>query len=249
MVVGSALERDPIDPVRLAEICQRAENEYVGVRCGIMDQLTSAAGRAGHALMIDCRTHEVEPVPVPDHLHVLVIDSAVSRGLGDSAYNERRAQCEAAARALGVQALRDVALGDLEAHENDMDEPVFRRARHVVTENDRVRETAGALRSGDEDSLRRLFEESHRSYAQDFEASTPEVDRLVDIAMATPGVIAARLTGGGFGGCTVNLVAAERAHDAARRIVQRYALATGKRSRTWVSRAADGARAMAAGPG
>ncbi|MGH2820172.1 MAG: galactokinase [Actinomycetota bacterium] len=247
VAVASALVRGSLDPVRLAEICQRAENEYVGVRCGIMDQLTSAAGREGHALLIDCRSHDLEPVPVPGDLSVLVIDSAVSRGLGDSAYNERRAQCEEAARALGVPALRDATVDDLERGARAMDEVVYRRARHVVTENARVHESAEALRAGDAEALRRLFEDSHRSYAQDFEASSSEIDRLVAVAGATPGVVAARLTGGGFGGSTVNLVVSERAQEAARHIVQRYAVATGLRARAWISRASPGAGPLAVG--
>jgi galactokinase len=226
--------------VTLAGICQRAENVYVGVETGIMDQLASAAGRAGHALLIDCRTNHVEPVPLPAGVAVLVIDSTVRRGLGDSEYNERRAQCAEAARLLGVASLRDATARDLERL-GDEGEVVFRRARHVVTENERVGAVVHALREGRLDVVGELFRASHRSLAADYEVSVPELDALAQAAWETPGVIGARLTGAGFGGCTVNLVPADDAEAVAGEVADRYTRATSTRARWWVSSAAAGA--------
>jgi galactokinase len=231
--------RVPIDSVRLAEICRRAENAYVGVDVGIMDQLASAAGRAGHALRIDCRSNAVEAVPVPAEVAILLVDSGLRRDLGDSAYNERRAQCRAAADALGLSSLRDAtpeALAD--AH---LDDVRLRRARHVVTENQRVLTSVAALRAGDLDAVGRMLYASHSSLATDFEVSTPELDALVAIASDTKGVFGARLTGAGFGGCTVNLVARDHAHEAGAAILERYEARRAVRGRYWVSRPAAGA--------
>jgi galactokinase len=241
VAIASAVVVEPLEPVRMAKVCQRAENVHVGVQSGIMDQLASAAGRSGHALLIDCLDISIEAVEMPDSLMVVVIDSAVQRGLADSGYNERRKQCDAAAAAMGVASLRDADGDLLESHRGGMDDIIYRRARHVIGENRRVIETVAALRAADEEALSRLFEESHRSYSQDFEASTPEVDALVGVAVDTPGVIAARLTGGGFGGCTVNLVLEDRAKAAAEEILRSYRTLTGLEGRAWVSRPAEGA--------
>jgi len=241
VVIASALLRAPIDPVRLARVCRRAENEYVGVKSGIMDQLASVGGRAGRALLIDCRDETFRTLPLPDHVRVVLIDSGVKRELDDSSYNERRDECETAADVLGVASLRDADLGLLERHAGQLDEVVFRRARHVITENERVVETAAALETGDLSRIADLFDGSHRSLAGDFEVSTPEVDTLVAIARRTPGVLATRLTGAGFGGCTVQLVEESRAEAAAADIARRYTEATGHEARWWVSDAADGA--------
>lgn len=240
VAIASALVAEPLEPVRMAKICRRAENAYVGVQSGIMDQLASAAGRSGHALLIDCRDVSVEAVEVPAGLRVVVIDSAVQRGLAESGYNERRKQCEAAATALGVASLRDADDELLESHLGRMGDLVYRRARHVIGENERVKTTVAALRTADFERLGRLFDDSHRSFAQDFEASTPEVDSLVKVARETDGVVAARLTGGGFGGCTVNLVLEGRAEDAAAEILSGYGALTGLQGRAWVSEPADG---------
>ena len=189
------------DPVETALICQRAEQIACGVPCGLMDQLTSLAGVAGHALLIDFRTLAVEPVPLPPDLSVVIVHSGQERELATSAYAERREQLEAAQRVVGP--LRDASPGDLDA----IADPVVRaRARHVVTENARVLRFADALRSGDLSAAGALMVEAHASFRDDFEASTPVVDALVDRLVATPGVYGARLTGGGFGGCVVALV-------------------------------------------
>ena len=239
--VACALLQESLEPLELARICRRAENHYVGVQSGIMDQLASAAGRGGYALLIDCRGETVRPVSFPGHLRVLVIDSGVRRGLGDSAYNERRAQCEDAARALGVASLRDVDLDLLERHRGDLTEIVYRRARHVVTENERVLAAVTVLEDGRLHELGPLFEESHRSLRDDYEVSTPELDSLVRLAGETSGVLGARLTGAGFGGCTVQLVEESRAEAAAGEIAARYERKTRRRARFWISRPADGA--------
>jgi galactokinase len=225
----------------MAKICRRAENVYVGIQSGIMDQLASAAGRSGCALLIDCRDITVETVEVPDRLRVVVIDSAVQRGLAESGYNERRKQCEAAASIMGVASLRDADGELLESHRERMDDVIYRRARHVIGENGRVMDTVAALRTADFERLGRLFDDSHRSYARDFEASTPEIDSLVEVAQDTDGVVAARLTGGGFGGCTVNLVVEGRSEEAAAEILSGYQALTGLQGRVWVSEPADGA--------
>jgi galactokinase len=244
VAVASATAGSPLEPARLASVCRRAENVYVGTQSGIMDQLASAAGRAGHALLLDCRDVTIRPVPLPDGVAVLVVDSGVRRSLTDSSYNERAAECAAAAAAIGVSSLRDTSLERLE-QARELDDVLARRARHVVTENARVLAAADALASGRVGELGPLFRASHESLARDYEVSTPELDALVAIAEQTDGVIAARLTGAGFGGCTVNLVRTDAAHEAGDAIVERYERETGCDSRFWVSGAADGAGPVA----
>jgi galactokinase len=204
-----------------------------------MDQLTSAAGRAGRALLIDCRDNSIEPVTVPDSVAIVVIDSGVRRRLGASVYNERRAQCRSAAAALGVASLRSATLNDIGRAR--LDDVTLRRARHVVTENQRVLSAAEALRRRDVRALGPLLYASHESLARDYEVSAPELDALVAAARATPGVFGGRLTGAGFGGCTVNLVDGTLAPEAAADIVRRYRNETGRLARSWVTRPADGA--------
>ena len=240
-IAKAILAGDP-GPLAIARMCRRAENVYVGARTGIMDQLAATACKRGSALFIDCRDETFEPVVLPDEVAVVVIDSAVRRRLVSSGYNDRRADCERAAAALGVDSLRDARLEDVEAAE--MADDARRRARHVVTENDRVLRAVAALGAGDLTETGRLFAASHRSMSEDFENSTPEVDSLVAIAKETPGVVAARMTGGGFGGCTVNLVRVGGEGAAAEAIAAAYERATGKRARYWSSRPAAGASAL-----
>ena len=242
VALALTLSPEPMDAVELARLCQRAENDHVGVRSGIMDPLVSAAAEAGSALFIDCRSLETERVQVPDALRILVVDSGQRRELTAGDYNRRREQCEAAATALGVPALRDATLAEL--HSALLPEPLGRRARHVISENARVREAREALRHDDRRALGRLFAESHRSLAEDFDVSTPELDALVDVARATPGIVASRMTGAGFGGCTVSLVEADAAASAGSRIVAEYARRTGRTARWWVSRAGAGALSL-----
>jgi galactokinase len=243
VAVALAVADEVLDAVTLARICRRAENVYVGVDSGILDQLASAAARAGHALLIDCRDDSVEPVPVPEPLAVVVIHSGVQRGLTATAYNERRAECRRAAGKLGLSTLREASVHDVEQGLSD-DDIARRRARHVVTENGRVLDAARALRDGAFDQLGELFAASHRSLANDYEVSSRELDDLVSAAWSTPGVVAARLTGAGFGGCTVNLVQRARADEIAAEIARRYVEATERRPRWWVSRPAAGARVL-----
>lgn len=184
----------------LAALCRRAEHRASGVPCGIMDQLASAAGVPGHALLIDCSALTVRPVPIPDTVAIVVVHSGEARSLVDSAYAERSAQCAAAEAFVGP--LRDASLGAVDAIEDPV---VRRRARHVVTENTRVLDAADALERGDAETMGRLMIESHASLRDDFDVSTPTLDGLVDRLVATPGVYGARLTGAGFGGCVVAL--------------------------------------------
>ena len=190
-------------PMELALACQRAEHLASGVPSGVMDQLASVLGEPGHALLIDFSSLDVEPVPVPDGVDVVVVHSGETRALVGSAYAERRAQCEAAAEIIGP--LRQASLDDVARLDDDV---VRRRARHVVTENQRVLDFAAALRAGDLAGAGRLMAASHASLARDFEVSTPRLDALVAELSATPGVYGARLTGAGFGGCAVALAQA-----------------------------------------
>ena len=237
VAIAQAVLREYPGHLAVARMCRRAENVYCGTQSGIMDQLTATAAVADHALLIDCLDETFDAVVVPYDLTVLVIDSAVRRKLADSGYNERRAECSRAAAALGVETLRDAHLEDIEG----LGEPERSRARHVVTENERVRAVVAALRSEETDALGALFAESHRSLAEDFAVTTPEVDVLVEVASGTHGVVAARMTGGGFGGCIVCLVERGGAKAAGDQIVARYADATELRARYWISRPASGA--------
>ncbi|MCL4393766.1 MAG: galactokinase [Chloroflexi bacterium] len=199
--------------VDLALMCQRVENEFVGVKTGIMDQFISALARAGTALLVDCRALTYEHVPMPKGAVVVVCDTTTRRGLVGSEYNARRAECEDGARRMGVPLLRDVSLADFERWKKQLPPIVAKRCRHIVTENARVLNAAAAMRSNDLATLGRLMNESHTSLKDDYQVSSPALDVMVEIARLQEGCLGARLTGAGFGGCTVNLVAepAERA--------------------------------------
>ncbi|MFL5582725.1 MAG: galactokinase [Gemmatimonadaceae bacterium] len=235
---ASAIEWRPAPMARLA---QRAENGWVGVNCGIMDQLISAAGTEGHALLIDCRSLEVRPVPIPASSAVVVLDTATRRGLVDSAYNERRAQCERAAHFFGVRALRDVDASTFGERAARLDAVTRRRARHVISENERTLAAAEALAAGDVRAVGVLMDESHESLRDDFEVSRPELDRMVELAREHEGCWGARMTGAGFGGCAVALVSAVAAEEFAADVADRYAEATGLRPAAYVCRASQGA--------
>jgi UDPglucose--hexose-1-phosphate uridylyltransferase len=212
-LVARTLSGAELEAPRLARLCQQAENEFVGVQCGIMDPFVSLAARAGHALFLDCRSLEHEHIPLPLGEYVVAIcHSGVRHALVASEYNLRRRQCQAGVEALrgafpGIGALRDVTPEQLEACRPRLSPEVHRRCRHVVTENQRVLESAAALRRGDLGLFARLMDEAHASLRDDYQVSCPEIDLLVHLARRQPGVLAARLTGAGFGGCTVNLVA------------------------------------------
>jgi galactokinase len=224
----------------MARIALRAENQWVGLQCGIMDQLASAAGRRDHAILIDCRSLELQPIAIPERLRVVVLDTTTRRDLTTSSYNERQEECAAAARAYGVAALRDVRPADLATRPPGISDVAFRRARHVVTENARVLEMTSALRDQDLRRITTLMDESHRSLREDFEVSAPSLDAMVDAAQRA-GSVGARMTGGGFGGCAVALVEAPRADAFVNQTLDRYGKATGMTGRAYVWRAADGA--------
>jgi len=230
-----------LGPTDIALLAQQAENQFVGCQCGIMDQLISARGQAGHALLIDCQSMQARPVPLPPDLAVMIVHSQVARGLVDSAYNERRRQCEAAARHFGVAALRDVDLHRLEAGAAGLDPLVLRRARHIVTENQRTLDAAVALAAGDLQQLGRLMAASHDSMRDDFQITVPAIDHLVGIAQAAlAGEGGARMTGGGFGGCIVALMPGVRVPDVRAVIEAQYRSPEGLPPRVWVCHACDG---------
>jgi galactokinase len=228
-------------PVAMARAAQRAENEWVGVQCGIMDQLISAAGAEGHALLIDCRSLETRLVPVPSDVSVVVLDTGTRRGLVASAYNERRAQCEQAARFFGVSALRDVELTTFAEREQDLDATTRQRARHVITENARTVNAAALLEQGDVRAFGALMDESHVSLRYDFGVSSPELDTMVTIARRHPACFGARMTGAGFGGCAVALVEHAGADAFARSVAAEYETAVGARPAVYVCVASPGA--------
>ncbi len=234
----------PWEPTAMARLCQRAENRWVGVASGLMDQLASARGRQGHAILLDCRTLEPEWVPIPDRAGIVVLDTGTRRELGSSGYHDRRRECEAAALALGVGSLRDVTEPDLRSRAADLPEPLARRARHVVTENARTLAAAEAMRAGDAETVGALMSDSHRSMRDDFELSSEALDAIVEAARSAPGCFGARLTGGGFAGCAVALVDREAVGVFGPAVASAYARATGLTCETYPCRASDGASAL-----
>jgi galactokinase len=194
------------DPLELAKLCQRAERNFVGMPCGIMDQYISIFGRDHSAVEIDCRSLGHRYVTLPDGISFIAVNSMVKHALAGSAYKDRVAECAAACKTLGVESLRDVSPEQFAANEHRLTDPVRRRARHVVTEDGRVNQFVDAAAAGDVTGMGRLMVASHRSLQHDYEVSSPELDFLVDTALTIDGVIGSRMTGGGFGGCTVTLL-------------------------------------------
>jgi galactokinase len=236
----AAVSSVPWDAKRMALAAQRAENKWVGVNCGIMDQLISGVGQAGHAVLIDCRSLATRPVPLPAGTAVVVLDTGTRRELVTSAYNERRAQCEAASRAFGVKVLRDVTVERFTSECGSLDPLARMRARHVITENDRTERAADAMAAGHATLLGQLMNESHESLKDDFAVSSPALDTMVAAAREV-GCFGARMTGAGFGGCAVALVSAD---DATRFVDRTAALYTQRTSITpavYVCQASDGA--------
>ena len=228
-----ALLRDvQIDKTTLATLCQRAENEFVGVRCGIMDPFIACHARAGHALMLDCRTLEYRLSPLPRGVKLVIANTMVRHSLAGGEYNRRRAECEEGAAFFG-RSLRDVTLGDLERERGELAEIVYKRCRHVITENARVLAASVALEQGNLPAFGELMYQSHRSLRDDFEVSCAELDALVDIAGRAPGVYGSRMTGGGFGGCTISLVQEQH--------VEAFREAAGRVAIVYVSGAVEGA--------
>ena len=235
-----------VDRVQLALAAQRAEHEYAGTRCGIMDQFISCNGKAGHALMLDTRNLRFELLPMPANARVVICNTMVKHYLAGGEYNTRREQCEAGVQHLvrslpGIKALRDVTIDDLEKFGADLPEVIFRRCKHVITENDRVQQAAQALRHHDCSAFGALMYASHESLRHDYEVSCSELDIMVEIASKLPGIYGARMTGGGFGGCTVNLVAVDHAEAFRAAIAVRYEAATGQKPEIYISTASEGA--------
>jgi galactokinase len=234
-----------MEPLKLAQLCQRAENEFVGARCGIMDQFIACHGRAGSAVLLDCRTLKHQNVKLPEELQLVICNSMVKHELAAGEYNKRRSECEEGVRLLGairpgVSSLRDVPLKDLEDYKALLPDSVFRRCRHVLTENERTLEMVVALRERDLPQVGKLMFASHASLRDDYEVSCEELDLLVDLARKEPGLIGARMTGGGFGGCTVNLVKKEFVEQFSVKIVTGYEVRAGRRPEVYLSGTANG---------
>jgi galactokinase len=237
----------PLEPMALSLACQRAENAYVGVKSGLMDQFASSLGRHGAALLLDCRSLEHRPVPLPLESHVIVVcDTGSPRRLERSAYNERRAECERGVAALagrepGIRSLRDVDETILERHRDDLDEVTYRRCLHVVRENERVLHFERALGAGDLAAAGELLAASHDSLRDLYEVSSAELDLMVEVVRAVPGVVGTRMTGAGFGGCTVALVERAAVEAVRRAVMDGYPARTGLSPQVWAVEPVDGA--------
>ena len=237
---------ESVDRLELARLCQRAENGYVGVNSGLMDQFASSCGVGGHALLLDCRSLEYRAVPIPDDIRIVVVETGTKRRLVSSEYNERRAQCERGVAVLKgrgepVRSLRDATVTMLDAARDELGDVTYRRCRHVVDENERTLAAVAALEAGDASSLGELFAASHASLRDLYEVSSPELDAAVEIGSATPGVIASRMTGAGFGGCTVNLVRVDSVDRLCAAIDRDYSARTGHTATVYAVEAVDGA--------
>ncbi|AZI14800.1 galactokinase [Avibacterium paragallinarum] len=234
----------PLTDTQIALIGQQAENQFVGANCGNMDQLISALGQKDHLLMIDCRTLETQPTPVPDKVAVMIINSKVKHDLVAGEYNTRRQQCEQAAAFFGVKALRDVSLEQFKKREQELtalDPIVAKRARHVITENARVLAAVEALKQGDLAGLGKLMAQSHESMREDFEITVPQIDYLVGLAqLAIGNTGGARMTGGGFGGCVVVVAPTEKVEAVRSIIVENYEKTTGLKEDFYVCKASEG---------
>ncbi len=243
LVANSGLE---VERRELALLCQQAENEFVGARVGIMDQFVSLFGQQHKALLLDCRSLEFRLLPLPDNVRLIICNTMVKHELASSAYNERREQCEEGVSHLakflpGITALRDVTLEQLEHYGRELSDVVYRRCRHVITENARVLSSAEALEQGDLQRFGELMAASHLSLRDDYEVSCKELDLMVELAREIEGVYGARMTGGGFGGSTVNLVDQHRVHQFRERVAQGYEQATQIRPEIYICHASKGA--------
>lgn len=245
-VLWQALGGWSMDRMTLARYCQEAENRYVGVNCGLMDQFACANGVEDHAVMLDTRSLEMKAVPLPPGTAIVIADTSVRRKLTQSGYNERREDCETAVRLLqslypSIFALRDVSPSQLEAGKTLLPERVYRRARHIVSEIDRVQKALVLLENGDAAGFGRIMVETHRSLKEDYEVSCPELDAMVETALALPGCLGARLTGAGFGGCTVNLVRDDAAQEFIPALAEGYEQRTGLKPKVYLCHASRGA--------
>lgn len=228
----------------LAKLGQVCENSFVGVNSGIMDQMASASGKEGHAMFLDTRTLEIQYAPIPDGYSVVLCDTKKPRALTDSAYNERRSQCEEASRIMGVEKLRDATMEMLEAAKGEMSDVVYRRARHVITENDRCIRFKDALHAGDIAEAGRLMRQSHESLRDDYEVSCPELDAMADAAGVAPGCVGSRMTGAGFGGACVALVETDRLDAFRSATLEAYDRVTGLGGEALACRIVEGARVV-----
>jgi galactokinase len=245
----SHISRLDIERTTLALLCQRAENDFVGARCGIMDQFISCHGLADRALLLDCRSLEFRMLPIPSDVTLAICNTMVRHELGASEYNARRAECEQAVRLLRqvlprIQALRDVTRLQLEEHRDLLSTSLYKRARHVITENERVFQTANAFQSGAIRELSQLMADSHSSLREDYQVSCPELDLMVEIAMRQRGILGARMTGGGFGGCTINLVNTAHAEEFRHRVSAAYTSAMGLHPDIYLCKASQGAEVI-----
>ena len=240
-----------VDPVRLASLCQRAENEFVGARCGIMDQFIACCGRAGHALLLDCRSLEYRHLRLPEECALVISNTMVRHEVASGEYNARREQCELGVRQIAgdrseIGSLRDIGMAELERSSQRLDPVVYRRCRHVVGEIGRVLKATEALERRDLEAFGRLMYESHRSLRDDYEVSCPELDLMVELARRVDGVYGSRMTGAGFGGCTISLVQSGRADVFRETLASEYRKATGIEPAIYVGSAMDGASEEAA---
>jgi galactokinase len=241
------------DRVQLAKLCQRAENEFVGARVGIMDQFVSLHGHKDHALLLDCRSLSFESLRVPDSVKLVISNTMVKHELASGEYNKRREECEEAVRRLsavlpGIKALRDVSLEQLEKHRGLLPEVIYKRALHIVSENARTLDAAEALRTGDIERFGKRMAESHRSLRDLYEVSCRELDLMVDLAYQQRGIYGARMTGGGFGGATINLVDARQAGQFKEKIGKAYQKETGLVPQIYICKPAEGAGLLAPDP-
>lgn len=230
-----------IAPMRLAKLCRRAENDFVGVNCGLLDQVSSTFGRKNHAIFLDCRQETVQTIPFPDDVELMITHSGVKHALVGGEYNERRAQCFQAAESLGAGALRDVSMEQLLAGKEKVDPIAFKRALHIVGENERVLRGIEFLKGAHVAEFGALMFDSHESSRVNFENSTPELDALVAIAREEPGVLGSRLTGGGFGGATVSLIRREASQTIQASVAEKYKARTGNTCQIHICEIADGA--------
>jgi len=228
------------DSAKMARLCQRVEKERIGVNCGIMDQLIIASAQDGQALQLDCRSLATTPAPLPAGYAVVILDTKKSRTLAGSAYNERRTQCETAAQFFGAKALRDVSVAQITTAEGKLDPLIWRRARHVVTEDDRVEQAMVAMYAGDAVKLGQLMNASHESLRADYEVSCAELDEITALARVQPGCVGARMTGAGFGGCAVALVKTEQADALATVVASGYQKRFGVAPAIYVTKASAG---------
>lgn len=230
------------DASKMAKLSQKAENEWVGVNCGIMDQMASAACKEGHALFLDCRSLEIQHAPLPKGVSVVILDTSTRRGLVDSAYNERRSQCEEAASWFGVKALRDVSVEEFNKRSKDgLNELAAKRAKHIVTENARVLEAIEVMKAGNVKRLGELFNASHDSLRDDFEVTNDALNLMVDCARAQKGCYGARMTGAGFGGCAVALVNEANATEFVNAVSEAYKQKSSMEAAVYVCKPSQGA--------